>query len=72
MRKAPSMSAPHVDGLRWEHVRDLHIPAWRRWISHYSAGKVHEDVADFLASATYWALPKQTIVDHETSRMRGD
>jgi hypothetical protein len=27
MRKAPRLSAPHVDGRRWEHVRDSNVHA---------------------------------------------
>jgi hypothetical protein len=33
LRKAPRVSAPHVDGWRWEYVRDLNVPAWRKWVN---------------------------------------
>jgi hypothetical protein len=45
------MSTPHVDGTRWEHVRDLNVSAWRAWVNRYSSGKSPDNVADFLASA---------------------
>jgi hypothetical protein len=30
LRKAPRLSTLHVDGWRWEHVRDLNAPAYMR------------------------------------------
>jgi hypothetical protein len=69
--KAPRLSAPHVDGMRWEHARDLNIPAWRKWINRYSAGNIPDVAAEFLASATGWALHKQTNVDRDATRLRG-
>jgi N-acyl-L-homoserine lactone synthetase len=57
--KAPRLSAPHIDGWRWEHVRDLNVPAWRKWVNRYAAGNIPDVAADFLASATGWALHKQ-------------
>jgi hypothetical protein len=58
LREAPRLSAPHVDGWRWEHVRDLNVPAWRKWFNHYSAGNILDVAADFVASATGRALDK--------------
>jgi hypothetical protein len=72
VRNAPRLSVPHVDGWRWEHVRDLNIPAWRKWASRYSAGKIPEVTADFLATATGWAPHKQTWVDRDATRLRGE
>jgi hypothetical protein len=72
LRKAPRLSAPHVDGWRWEHVSDLNVPAWRKWINRYSAGNIPEVAADFLASATGWALHKQTGVDRDATRLRDE
>jgi hypothetical protein len=72
MRKAPRFSAPHVDGWRWEHVRDLNVPSWRKWVNRYLAGNIPEAAADFLASATGWALHKQTGVDRDATRLRGE
>jgi hypothetical protein len=72
MRKAPHLSAPHVDGWRWEHVRELNVPAWRKWVHRYSAGITHEVAADFLASEAGWALQKQTWVDRDVTHLRGE
>jgi hypothetical protein len=52
LEKSTSPVSPHVDGWRWEHVRDLNVPAWRKWVNRYSAGNIPEAAADFLASAT--------------------
>jgi hypothetical protein len=71
-RKAPRLTAPHIDGWRWEHVRDLNVPAWLKWVNRYSAGNIPEAAADFLASATGWALHKQTWVDRDATRLRGE
>jgi hypothetical protein len=72
LRKAPRLSAFHVDGWRWEHVRDLNVPAWRKWVNRYSAGNIPEAAADFLASTTGWALQKQTGVDLDATRLRDE
>jgi hypothetical protein len=71
-KKAPRLSAPHVDGWRWEHVRDLNIPAWRKWDNRYSARDIPEAAADFLASVIGWELHKQTWVDRDATRLRGE
>jgi hypothetical protein len=71
LRKAPRLSTPHVDGWRGEHVRDLNVPAWRKWADCYSAG-IPEVAADSLATATGWALHKQTGVDRDATRLRGE
>jgi hypothetical protein len=55
-----------------EHDRDLNVPAWREWVKRYSAGNIPEAAADFLASATGWALHKQTGVDRDATRLRGE
>jgi hypothetical protein len=70
LRKASRMLAPHVDGRRWEHVRGLNVPAWRKWANRYSAGNIPDVAADFLASATGWALHKRTCVDRDATRLR--
>jgi hypothetical protein len=62
LRKAHRLSTPHVDGWRWSHVRDLNVPAWRKWVNRYSAGSIPDAAADFPASATGWALHKQKCV----------
>jgi hypothetical protein len=71
LRKAPRLSAPHVDGWRWEHVRELNFPAWRKWDYRYSAGNIPEAAADFLSSVTGWALHKHRSVDRVATRLRG-
>jgi hypothetical protein len=50
----------------------LNVPAWRKWVNRYSAGNIPEAAADFLASATGWALHKQTGVDRDATRLRGE
>jgi hypothetical protein len=50
----------------------LNVPAWRKWVNRYSAGNIPEAAADFLANATGWALHKQTRVDHDATRLRGE
>jgi hypothetical protein len=72
LRKAPRLSAPHVDGWRWEHVRDLNVPAWRKWVNRYSTGNIPDVAADFLACATGWALHKQACVDRDSTPLRGE
>ena len=72
LRKAPRLSAPQVDGWWWEHVRDLNVPAWRKWVNRYSAGNIPDVAADFLASATGWDLHKHTGVDRDATRLRGE
>jgi hypothetical protein len=69
---APRLSASHVDGWRWDHVRDLNIPAWRKWVNVYSAGNILDVAAYFLASAAGWALHKRTGVDSDATRLRGE
>jgi hypothetical protein len=72
LRKAPRLSAPQVDGWWWEHVRDLNVPAYRKWVNRYSAGNIPDAAADFLASATGWDLHKHTGVDRDATRLRGE
>jgi hypothetical protein len=50
----------------------LNVPAWRKWANHYSAGNIPEAAGDFLASATGWALHKQTWDDRDATRLRGE
>jgi DNA-binding transcriptional LysR family regulator len=71
LEKSTLLVNTHVDGWRWEHVRDLNAPAWRKWVNRYSAGNILEAAANFLASATGWALHKQTWVDHDATRLQG-
>jgi hypothetical protein len=71
-KKAPRLSAPHVDGWRWEHLRGLNVPVRRKWIHRYSAGNVPDVAAYFLTSATGWALHKHTRVDRDAIRLRGE
>jgi hypothetical protein len=72
MRNTPRLSAPYVDGWRWGHVRDFNVPAWRKWVYRYSAENIPDDAADFLASATGWALhQKQTRVDRDATCLWG-
>jgi hypothetical protein len=72
MRKSPRLSAPHVDGWRWEYVRDLNIPARRKLANRYSTGNLPDAAADFLASATGWALHKESGVDRDANRFRSE
>jgi hypothetical protein len=41
-------------------------------VNRYSAGNIPEAAADFLVSATGWALHKQTWVDRDATRLRGE
>jgi hypothetical protein len=70
--KVPRLSVPHVDDWRWEHVRDLNVPVWRKWVNRFLAGNIPEVAADFMASATGWALHKQKGVDCDATRLRGE
>jgi hypothetical protein len=70
MRKAPRLLAPHADGLPWEHVRDLNVPAWWKWVNRYSAGNLPEVAPKFLSSATGRALHKLSDVDGDATRLR--
>jgi hypothetical protein len=54
------------------YVRDLNVPAWRKWFNRYSAGNIPEAAADILASATGWTIHTQTWVDCDATRIRGE
>jgi hypothetical protein len=48
------------------------VLAWRKWVNRCSAGNIPEAAADLLASATVWALHKQTWVDRDATRLWGE
>jgi hypothetical protein len=56
--------------VRWEHARDLNVPAWRKWVNRYSDGNIPDAAAYFLASAIGWALHKETGVDRDATRLQ--
>eukprot|EP00873_Tetraselmis_striata_P018537 jgi/Tetstr1/438801/TSEL_027310.t1 len=57
LRRAPRLSVGHVDcWWRWEHIRDMDVPSWRRWVSPCLAERCHSRTAAFLASGTVFAL----------------
>eukprot|EP00873_Tetraselmis_striata_P019924 jgi/Tetstr1/440188/TSEL_028540.t1 len=58
LRRAPRLSAGHVDWWRWEHIKDLDVPLWRMWVNRCLAGRCHSRTAAFLASGTVFALHK--------------
>eukprot|EP00873_Tetraselmis_striata_P001538 jgi/Tetstr1/421802/TSEL_012705.t1 len=64
LRRAPRLSAGHVDWWRWEHIRDLDVPSWRLWVNRCLAGRCHSRTAAFLASGSVFALHK----DHPAAR----
>jgi hypothetical protein len=72
LRETPRLSAPHVDGWRWEHVRDLNVPAWSKWAKRYSLVSTPDAAADFQASGTRWALHEETGVDRDATRLQGE
>jgi hypothetical protein len=72
LRKSPRLPAPHIDGSRWEHIRDLNVSAWRKWVNRYSAIILPDVAADFLASATGWPFHKQSIMDRDATHLRGE
>jgi hypothetical protein len=72
LRKAPRLASPHVARWRWEHVSDSNGPAWRKLVNRYSAGNIPEAAAAFVATATWWALHKQTRVDRDATRLGGE
>jgi hypothetical protein len=72
LQKSPRMFAPRVGNWRWEHVHDMNVPVWCAWVNCYSAGDLPDVAANFLASATAWALHEQARVDMDIIRLRGD
>jgi hypothetical protein len=50
----------------------MNVPVWRAWVNRCSAGDFTGDAADFMASATGWALHKQAGVEMDITRLRGD
>eukprot|EP00873_Tetraselmis_striata_P016941 jgi/Tetstr1/437205/TSEL_025936.t1 len=56
LRRAPRLSAGHVDMWRWEHIKDLDVPSWRMWVNRCMAGRSHSRTAAFSANGTVFAL----------------
>jgi hypothetical protein len=61
-----------ASSVKWEHVLDLNVPAWRKWVNRYSAENIPDVAADLLASATGWAPHKQSGFDRDATRLRGE
>jgi hypothetical protein len=57
---------------RWEHIRDLYIPAGRKEMNPYSSVNLPDFAAVFLANATRWAFYKESGVDRDATRLRGE
>eukprot|EP00873_Tetraselmis_striata_P007024 jgi/Tetstr1/427288/TSEL_017457.t1 len=72
LRRAPRLSAGHVDWWRWEHIRDLDVPSWRLWVSRCLAGRCHSRTADFLASGSVFALHKDDPAAREERERSGE
>jgi hypothetical protein len=70
--KAPPLSAPHGDGWQWEYVRDLNVTEWRTRFNRYSARNTPDIATYILASATGWALHKETEVNRDATRLRSE
>eukprot|EP00873_Tetraselmis_striata_P004843 jgi/Tetstr1/425107/TSEL_015569.t2 len=71
-RRAPRLSAGHVDWWRWEHIKDLDVPSWRMWVNRCLAGRGHSRTAAFLASGTVFALHKDDIAACEERAKTGE
>eukprot|EP00873_Tetraselmis_striata_P018750 jgi/Tetstr1/439014/TSEL_027506.t1 len=72
LRRAPRLSAGHVDWWRWEHIRDLDVPSWRLWVNRCLAGRCHSRTAAFLASGSVFALHKDDPAAREEREKRGE
>eukprot|EP00873_Tetraselmis_striata_P025552 jgi/Tetstr1/445816/TSEL_033457.t1 len=71
MRRAPCLSAGHVDWWRWEHIKDLDVPSWRMWVNRCGAGRSHSRTAAFFASGTVLALHKDDPAAREERAKTG-
>eukprot|EP00873_Tetraselmis_striata_P023121 jgi/Tetstr1/443385/TSEL_031400.t1 len=72
LRRAPRLSAWHVDWWRWEHIRDLDVPSWRLWVNRCMAGRCHSRTAAFLASGSVFALHKDDPAAREEREKSGE
>eukprot|EP00873_Tetraselmis_striata_P044510 jgi/Tetstr1/464774/TSEL_009520.t1 len=72
MRRAPRLSAGHVEWWRWEHIRDLDVPSWRLWVYRCLAGRCHSRTAAFLASGTVFALHEDDPAAREERAKTGE
>eukprot|EP00873_Tetraselmis_striata_P014259 jgi/Tetstr1/434523/TSEL_023615.t1 len=72
LRRAPRLSAWHVDWWRWEHIRDLDVPSWRLWVNRCMAGLCHSRTAAFLASGSVFALHKDDPAAREEREKSGE
>eukprot|EP00873_Tetraselmis_striata_P013904 jgi/Tetstr1/434168/TSEL_002492.t1 len=72
LRRAPRLSAGHVDWWRWEHIRDLDVPSWRLWVNRCLAGRCHSRTAAFLASGSVFALHKDDHAAREEREKSGE
>eukprot|EP00873_Tetraselmis_striata_P007045 jgi/Tetstr1/427309/TSEL_017478.t1 len=72
LRRAPRLSAGHVDWWRWEHIRDLDVPSWRLWVNRCPAGRCHSRTAAFLASGSVFALHKDDPAAREEREKSGE
>eukprot|EP00873_Tetraselmis_striata_P034059 jgi/Tetstr1/454323/TSEL_041242.t1 len=68
IRRAPRLSAGHVDMWRWEHIKDLDVPSWRMWVNRCIAGRCHSRTAAFSANGTVSALQHKD--DHAAREKR--
>eukprot|EP00873_Tetraselmis_striata_P025720 jgi/Tetstr1/445984/TSEL_003541.t1 len=72
LRRAPRLSAGHVDWWCWEHIRDLDVPSWRLWVNRCLAGRCHSRAAAFLASGSVFALHKDDPAAREEREKSGE
>eukprot|EP00873_Tetraselmis_striata_P040102 jgi/Tetstr1/460366/TSEL_005665.t1 len=72
LRRAPRLSAGHVDWWRWEHIRDLDVPSWRMWMNRGLAGRCHSRTTAFLASGSVFALHKDDPLAREEREKSGE
>eukprot|EP00873_Tetraselmis_striata_P008839 jgi/Tetstr1/429103/TSEL_019065.t1 len=72
MRRAPRLSAGHVDWWRWEHIKGLDVPSWRLWVNRCLARRCHSRTAAFLASGTVFALHKDDPAAREEQEKTGE
>ena len=66
IKRMPRLSTAHVDGWRWEHVRDVAAhggaEALLSYVRTVARADVPEVIADFLASATLYPFLKKDLV----------
>eukprot|EP00873_Tetraselmis_striata_P039039 jgi/Tetstr1/459303/TSEL_004698.t1 len=72
LRRAPRLSAGHVDWWRWEHIMDLDVPSWHMWVNRCLAGRCHSRTAAFLASGSVFALHKDDPAAREEREKSGE